>query len=231
MQRSCRKCSNARSRPARPISAGGFEIAGELDDRLRQRLRLARRDQHTGDAVLAPARPVRRSRPRSPAARAPSPPARPCRSPRPSTERRRRRVPSIARWIGATCPRKRTASSTSSSFASARSAGSSGPRPAMSSFSAGNSPARLRKRAHQDDVALDRDEAPDAQQAGLTAAVRPRQPVRLDPVVDDLEARPRRSLRPPRGNAQARGRSRCACGRGLRSHDRRAQSRGSRGTR
>ena len=53
---------------------------------------------------------ARRSTPRSPAARAPSPRARPCRSPRRATARRRRATPRSPRWIGVTWPRKRTAS-------------------------------------------------------------------------------------------------------------------------
>ena len=46
---------------------------------------------------------------------------------------------SIALWIGATWPRKRTESAIPSSRVSARSAGSSGPRPAMSSSRPGTS--------------------------------------------------------------------------------------------
>src|SRR5207245_7649354 len=47
---------------------------------------------------------------------------------------------------------------------------------------------RLRQRAQQHDVALDRDQASDAQKPKLGPGVRPHAPVRLDPVVNDLEA-------------------------------------------
>ena len=48
---------------------------------------------------------------------------------------------------------------------------------------------RLRERAQQDDVALDRDQAADAEQPRHAPVVRRRLAVGLDPVVDDLEAR------------------------------------------
>src|SRR5207248_2108993 len=46
----------------------------------------------------------------------------------------------------------------------------------------------LGERAQQDDMALDRDQPPDARQARRVAAVRPGLAVGLDAVVDDLEA-------------------------------------------
>ena len=46
---------------------------------------------------------------------------------------------------------------------------------------------RLRECAQEDEVALDRDQPPDAEQARLAARVRRRGVARRDPVVDDLE--------------------------------------------
>ena len=75
-----------------------------------------------------------------------------------------------------------------SSRASARSAGSSGPRPAMSSSRPGDLLLRGGERAQEDDVALDRDQPADAEQARRLVRVRLRLAVGRDPVVDDLEA-------------------------------------------
>ena len=148
-----------------PISAARIGVAGELDDRVGERLGVARRhEQPVSPSRIELAEPADLRR-RSPAARAPSPRARPCRTPRPSDGTTTIAASSIGGWIGTTWPRKRTASSTPSSFASARSAGSSGPRPAMSSVSSGTSRLAARERAQQDDVALDRDQAADAEQA------------------------------------------------------------------
>ena len=94
---------------------------------------------------------------------------------------------SIAAWIGDTWPRKCTASAMPSSRASAFSAGSSGPRPAISSSRSGSCSPRLRERAQQDDVALDRDQPADAEQPRHVAGVRRGLAVRVDAVVDDLE--------------------------------------------
>ena len=51
----------------------------------------------------------------------------------------------------------------------------------------GHTCARLRQRAEEDEVTLDRDEAADAEEARLGPVVRSRAPCRGDPVVDDLE--------------------------------------------
>src|SRR5207237_7286033 len=53
---------------------------------------------------------------------------------------------------------------------------------------------RLGERAQQHDVALDRDEAADAEQARLVTVVGRRLAVGIDAVVDDLEALPVESL-------------------------------------
>ena len=164
----------------RPAAAGlahprrALEVARELDDRPRERRRLAGRDEHARLAVgrtSSPSPPIAAAitgRARSIASSATMPKPSPMR--RDDDDRER----SIASWIGVTWPRKRTASSIASSRASALSAGSSGPRPAMSSSSAGHLAPRLGERAQQHDVALDRDQPPDAEEARRRPGVRRR---------------------------------------------------------
>ena len=71
---------------------------------------------------------------------------------------------------------------------------------------------RLRERTHEDEVALDRDEAADAEDTRHGPGVRLDAVPRRDPVVDDLEVRPRRSPPPRRGSARGpREIATCTC--------------------
>ena len=217
-------------RPARPISAARAEVRRQSDDRVRQRLGLAGRHEVAGDAVLdelAEAADL-------------------CGDHRPRTFHRlqrdhpealaHRRHDDDRRLLDRPLDRRDVAEEPHRVFdlelfgqraqrrlerAASRNVEPQGR----------HLPPRLRKRAQQDDVALDRDQTSDAEEPRLARAVRPRLAVGLDAVVDDLEARSRRSPRPPRGSARGRARSRCDGAPGSRSRCRRVRSCGSRGTR
>jgi hypothetical protein len=64
-----------------------------------------------------------------------------------------------------------------------------GPTPGDVELKPRHLPPRLRERAQQHDVSLDRNQPPDTEQSRLIAAIRLRRAVGVDAVVDDLEAR------------------------------------------
>ena len=203
--RTTRAPAHARQRPKRPRPIG---VAGQLDDRGRERVGVARRHEQTGlagDDDLGQAadgagddRTTALHRLERHHAEA-------------LAERRHehdRRALHHARAPG-TWPRKRTVPSRPSALACARSSASSGPEPAISSSSPGSSRAAIDDRAQERVVALDRHEPADDGEPGRVAGVRLGLGSRLDAVVDDLEARLGEPLRLGRGTGRGRRRWRC----------------------
>ena len=94
---------------------------------------------------------------------------------------------SIARWTGETKPRKRTASSTPELTRVRLQRRRERAASRDVECDVRHLRARLRESAQEDEVALDRDEPPDAEESRRRSRVRRRLTVRSDPVVDDLE--------------------------------------------